>query len=61
MYSLKTTLTRNLIVNMLVVMSGLLIIMYFSMQQIMMDYVLTRLQHDSESLISALHQEKPNK
>ncbi len=39
---------------MVVVMSALLIIMYFFMQQLLQDYVLTRLQHDAESLISAL-------
>lgn len=54
MYSLKSRITRNLTINMVVVMSALLIIMYFFMQQLLQDYVLTRLQHDSESLISAL-------
>ncbi len=44
--------------NMLLVMSGLLIIMYFSMQQILQDYVLTRLQHDAESLISVVQQDE---
>jgi len=61
MYSLKNTITRNLIINMLLVMSGLLIIMYFSMQQILQDYVLTRLQHDSESLISVIQQGEDKK
>ncbi|MHC4222012.1 MAG: sensor histidine kinase [Planctomycetota bacterium] len=54
MYSLKSRITRNLTINMVVVMSALLIIMYFFMQQLLQDYVLTRLQHDAESLISAL-------
>lgn len=39
---------------MVVVMSALLIIMYFFMQQLLQDYVLTRLQHDAESLISVI-------
>jgi len=58
MYSLKKTTTRHLVINMLVVMSGLLIIMYFSMQQILQDYVLTRLQHDADSLISVIQQDQ---
>jgi signal transduction histidine kinase len=58
MYSLKNRLTRNLIINMLVVMSALLVMMYFSMQQLLQDYALTRLQHDAESLISAIEQDQ---
>ncbi len=38
-------------------MSALLIIMYFLMQQLLQDYVLTRLQHDAESLISVLEKD----
>lgn len=46
---------------MILVMSGLLIILYFSMQQILQDYVLTRLQHDAESLISLIQQDENRK
>jgi signal transduction histidine kinase len=61
MYSLKKSIARNLIINMILVMSGLLIILYFSMQQILQDYVLTRLQHDAESLISLIQQDENRK
>ena len=54
MYSLRSRITRNLTINMVVVMSALLIIMYFFMQQLLQDYILTRLQHDAESLISVI-------
>jgi signal transduction histidine kinase len=54
MYSLKRKITRNLTINMIIVMSVLLIVMYFFMQQLLRDYVLTRLVHDAESLISAV-------
>ena len=60
MYSLKKRITHNLIINMVPVMSALLVIMYFGMQQILQDYVLTRLQDDSESLISAVYQDSNN-
>jgi len=59
MYSLKSKITRNLTINMIIVMSALLIIMYFFMQQLLQDYVLTRLETDAESLISAVEQD-PN-
>lgn len=54
MYSLEKKLTRRLTISMLVVMLALLIASYFSVRQIVQDYVVTRLQHDSESIISAL-------
>ncbi len=57
MYALKHRITRNLTVNMTVVMSLLLIVMYFFMQQLLQDYVLTRLRHDAESLISVLEKD----
>ncbi len=37
---------------MIAVMLGLLVILYFSMQQILQDYILTRLRADTESLVS---------
>jgi signal transduction histidine kinase len=57
MYSLKSRITRNLTINMIIVMSVLLIVMYFFMQQLLRDYVLTRLVDDAESLISAVEQD----
>lgn len=58
MYSLKKKITRSLVVNMMLVMSGLLMMMYFSMQQLLQDYVLTRLQDDTESLVSIIYQDQ---
>ena len=46
---------------MILVMSGLLVIIYFGMQQILQEYVLSRLQHDTESLISVVHQDQNQK
>jgi signal transduction histidine kinase len=43
---------------MALVMPLLLLSLYFSMQHILQDYVLTRLQHDAESLISVIQQGK---
>ncbi len=54
MYSLEKKLTRRLTISMVVVMLALLVASYFSVRQIVQDYVVTRLQHDSESIISAL-------
>ncbi len=59
MYSLRSRIARNLTINMVVVMSALLIAMYFFNQQLLQNYVLSRLQHDAESLISALER-KPD-
>ena len=42
---------------MVIVMSVLLVVMYFSMRQLLQDYALTRLQHDAESLISVIEQD----
>ncbi len=42
---------------MVVVMSLLLFVMYFFMQQLLQDYVLSRLRHDAESLISVLEKD----
>ncbi|MCP3687244.1 MAG: hypothetical protein GY784_02415, partial [Gammaproteobacteria bacterium] len=38
-------------------MSLLLLVMYFFMQQLLQDYVLTRLRHDAESLMSVLEKD----
>jgi signal transduction histidine kinase len=58
MFSLRKKITRNLIINMVIVMCGLLVILYFSMQQILTSYVLTRLQDDAESLITVIQQDQ---
>ncbi len=54
MASLQKTLTHRLLRNMLLVMCGLLVIANFSVRQMLHSYMLTRLQHDAESLVSAL-------
>jgi hypothetical protein len=60
MYSLKKKVTRNLIINMILVMCGLLVIMHFAVEKILQDYVLTRLQHDAESLVSVIQKNQDN-
>jgi len=57
MYSLKKRIARNLSLNLLAVMSGLLIAMYLFAQQLLHDYILTHLQHDAESLASVIYQD----
>jgi len=58
MYSLKKRITRNLTLNLLVVMIGLLIAIYLFAQQLLHDYILTHLQHDAESLASIIYQDE---
>ena len=57
MYSLKKRIARNLSLNLLAVMIGLLIAMYLFAQQLLHDYILTHLQHDAESLVSVIYQD----
>jgi signal transduction histidine kinase len=57
MYSLKNKIARNLGLNLLAVMIGLLIAMYFFAQQLLHDYILTHLQHDAESLASVIYED----
>lgn len=57
MYSLKKKIARNLSLNLLVVMLGLLIAMYLFAQQLLHDYILTHLQHDAESLASVIYED----
>ena len=57
MYSLKKRIARNLSLNLLVVMLGLLIAMYLFAQQLLQDYILTHLQHDAESLASVIYED----
>ena len=54
MYSLKNQLTRSLLINLLVIMLVLLLGLNFIIQKLVKDHVLTRLQHDAESLISLI-------
>ncbi len=58
MYSLRNRIARNLTFNLLLVMAGLLIAFYFVVQQLMHDYILTRLQHDAESLASVIYRDQ---
>ena len=58
MYSLKQRITRNLTLNLLAVMVGLLIAIYFLAQRLQQDYILTHLQHDAESLASVIYQDE---
>ena len=60
MYSLKKKITRQLIINMLIVMCVLLVIIHFSVQRMLEEYVVTRLQHDTESLVSVIQKDPDN-
>lgn len=55
-YSLKKKLTKSLVLNMVLVMSLILIGLNITIQNLVKEHVLTRLQHDAESLISILQQ-----
>lgn len=57
MYSLRNRIARNLSINLLLVMIGLLIAMYLFAQQLLHDYILTDLQHDAESLASVIYED----
>lgn len=52
MYSLKNRITRSLVFNVVVIMLLLLVGLNFMIQKLVKEHVLTRLQHDAESLIS---------
>lgn len=54
MYSLQKFLSRRLLIQILLIMGGLLLVSYFAVRQILHEYIVTRLQHDSESLIASL-------
>ncbi|MDH3761270.1 MAG: sensor histidine kinase [Gammaproteobacteria bacterium] len=58
MYSLKKKIARNLTLNLLFVMIGLLLAMYLFAQQLLHDYILTHLQHDAESLASVIYKDR---
>jgi len=57
MYSLRKRIARNLTLNLLLVMAGLLFAFYFVVEQLMHDYVVTRLRHDADSLASVVQRE----
>ncbi len=56
MYSLKSKLNKSLILNMLLIMLVMLVILNIFIQRLVMEQVLTRLQHDAESLVSIIGQ-----
>ena len=56
MYSLRKKLTKSLVINLLLLMLLLLGGLNLSIQQLLKDHVLTRLQHDADSLVSLLRQ-----
>ncbi|MEO3681466.1 sensor histidine kinase [Shewanella vesiculosa] len=56
MYSLKGYLTRNLLITLTFTMVLLLYFLYQGIQILTQDFVASRLQHDADSLISALEQ-----
>ncbi|QYJ85177.1 sensor histidine kinase [Shewanella mesophila] len=60
MYSLKGYLTRNLLITVSLAMMLLLYFLYQGIQILTQDFVISRLQHDSDSLISALNQNPDN-
>jgi signal transduction histidine kinase len=55
-YSLKKKLNKSLILNMVVVMLLLLVGLNITIQSLVKEHVLGRLQHDAESLISVVQQ-----
>jgi signal transduction histidine kinase len=57
MYSLRKRIGRNLTLNLLLVMAGLLFAFYFVVQQLMHDYIVTRLRHDADSLASVVYRD----
>lgn len=57
MYSLKHRLSRHLLINILLIMLALLGGLSLMMARLVEQHVVTRLQHDAESLISVLQQQ----
>ncbi|MBT3205693.1 MAG: sensor histidine kinase [Gammaproteobacteria bacterium] len=60
MYSLKKSLNKSLIINMILVMVVMLFTLNIFIQQLVKEQVLTRLQHDAESLVSIIQQDSEN-
>lgn len=54
MYSLKNRLHRNLLITVTLTMLLLLCLLYIGIQSLTKDYVITRLQHDAESVVTAM-------
>lgn len=57
MRSLQRQLRRNMLLTLLLALAGLLVLVNAGVQQIIHDYVLSRLQHDAESIMVALQQD----
>lgn len=53
MYSLKAYLTRNLLITLTCAMALLLYLLFQGIQILTQDFVASRLQHDTDSLIFA--------
>ncbi|CBL46973.1 Two-component sensory box histidine kinase [gamma proteobacterium HdN1] len=58
MTSLQRQLRRNMLLTLLITLIGLLFLLHTGVQQLINEYVLSRLQHDAESIIVALQQDE---
>lgn len=58
MISVRKSLNKNLLISMLVIMLLLLLLLNIGMHRLLNNYVLTRLQHDAESLIAVISQDE---
>ena len=54
--SIRDQLSRSLFISLIVMMIGLLLILFWGVQQMTRGYILTRLTHDAESIVAALNQ-----
>ena len=54
MISIRKSLNKNLLISMLVIMVLLMLVLNAGMHRLLTGYVLTRLQHDAESLIAVI-------
>ena len=60
MYSLKKQLNKSLIVNLILVMLVMLVMLNIFIQQLVKEQVVTRLQHDAESLVTIIQPGEEN-